>query len=328
VRRRTLAIASAGLVIAVVAALSVRDRFRVDEVSVLTGAIITQDRDPNMQRPIQNASIIAEAGLTTGKAVSEGNGFFQLRLKPAVAVGESIALTVQHRDHLPFAITTHAGEKIYVLRLTPTVPLVEKESKSPEVPISDIRVRYATRSRSTLTIGTAVRTFEIENTGNIPCQGQPPCSPDGKWKATIGSLSLDAGEDNKHFQNVRLSCIAGPCPFTAIDSDRFSRGGNTISVSVRNWSDPVTYLLEAEVVNTMEVAIIRYTYPVTFGRSMNFTLPATASGPSIEADVAGSAIVYPLGPALRLSWATCRLEDGAGGTQLCRCELKPGYRFE
>ena len=73
----------------------------------------------------------------------------------------------------------------------------------------------------------------------------------------MGSLSLDAGEQNQQFRNVRVSCIAGPCPFTAIESDRFSRGGHSITVSVRNWSDRVTYLLEAEVVHTMESEMIR-----------------------------------------------------------------------
>ena len=159
-------------------------------------------------------------------------------------------------------------------------------------------------------------------------QDRKPCSPDGKWKATVGSLSLDAGDQHQQFRNVRVSCIAGPCPFTAIESDRFSRGGHSITVSVRNWSDPVTYLLEAEVVHTMESEMIRYTYPVIFGRSMNFTLPAIASGPSIEADLDGSQIVFPLGPELRLSWALCRFESGSEGNKQYRCELKPGYHFE
>jgi hypothetical protein len=143
----------------------------------------------------------------------------------------------------------------------------------------------------------------------------------------VDSFSLDAGEQNKQFRNVRVSCIAGPCPFTTIEQDRFSRGGRTITVSVRNWSDPVTYLLEAEVVTTMETELIRHTYPVTFGRSMNFTLPAVATGLSIEAEVGGSEIVFPLGPELRLSWATCRFETAAEGAKQFRCELKHGYRF-
>jgi hypothetical protein len=250
-----------------------------------------------------------------------------LRLDPPVSEDETLNVRVEHPDYHPFARTMAAKDQIYVIRLTPMlVPKDAAEGKTTS--ISNIRVRYATRNTSTTTIGAAVRTFDVFNTGNVECAGRPPCSPDGKWKATVRSFSLDAGEQQKQFRNVRVSCIAGPCPFTRIEQDRFSRGGPNISVSVRNWSDPVTYLIEAEVAMTMESEAIRHTYPVTFGRSMNFTLPSVASGVSIEAEVNGSEIVFPLGPELRLSWATCRFEAGAGGTKQFRCELKPGYRFE
>jgi hypothetical protein len=220
-----------------------------------------------------------------------------------------------------------ARDQIFVIRLAPKRVLKE-EAGGRNTAISNVRVRYATSTTSTTTIGTAVRTFDIVNVGNTLCGGKPPCSPDGKWKATVRSFSLDAGEDTKQFRNVRVSCVAGPCPFTAIEQDRFSRGGRNISLSVRNWSDTVTYLLEAEVAVTMETELVRHTYPVTFGRSMNFTLPEVASGLTIEAEMDGSEIVFPLGPELRLSWAACRLETGADGTKHYRCELKPGFYFK
>ena len=77
-------------------------------------------------------------------------------------------------------------------------------------------------------------------------------------------------------------------------------------------------------------SVLRVTVEVDgpFGRSMNFTLPAMAQGPSIEAEVDGAAIVFPLGPRIALSWADCRLEVGSDRTKLYRCELKPQYRFE
>jgi hypothetical protein len=61
---------------------------------------------------------------------------------------------------------------------------------------------------------------------------------------------------------------------------------------------------------------------------MNFTLPATAQGPSIEAELNGAEIVYPLGPELILSWASCNMELRADRTKLYRCELKAGYGFK
>ena len=126
---------------------------------------------------------------------------------------------------------------------------------------------------------------------------------------------------------MRVSCIAGPCPFTKTESDGFSRGGRRISVSLRAWSDSVTFLVEAEVVRTMLSDTIRQAYPSIFGRDMTFTLPPTGQGPSIEAEVNGLEIVFPLGPDLSLSWASCSVQVASNRTKLYSCELKRGYRF-
>ncbi|HEU0141268.1 MAG TPA: carboxypeptidase-like regulatory domain-containing protein [Bryobacteraceae bacterium] len=297
------------------------------EISTVTGAVLARDPDPHKQRPIPNAIVIAGAGGRNAKAVSDGKGLFRLRLEPPVPAGEQISLRVEHPDYRPFTTGTAAGDEIQLLRLTPKAPAPVPPPAQKQVAIANIRVRYATKATNTVNVGSVVRTFDILNRGNVPCEGQPPCSPDGKWKAMLGSLSINTGEDNKYFRNARVSCIAGPCPFTSIESDGFSRGGRAISVVVRNWSDRVTYVLEAEVEQTIQTDLIRHTYPVMFGRSLNFTLPAQAKGPSIEAEVDGAEIAFPLGPELRLSWAACRLELQPDGTQVYRCELKPGFRF-
>ena len=77
---------------------------------------------------------------------------------------------------------------------------------------------------------------------------------------------------------------------------------------MRAWSDTVTFLVEADVVHTMLTDSIRQAYPSIFGRGMTFTLPPTGQGPSIEAEINGFQIVFPLGPDLQLSWATCNLQ--------------------
>ena len=138
---------------------------------------------------------------------------------------------------------------------------------------------------------------------------------------------MEAGA-GQEFDHIRVACIAGPCPFTRIDSGAAPRPGRVITVQVTNWSDPVTFLIEAEVTRAMPSDAVRQAYPAIFGRSMSFTLPATAQGPSIEATLSGSDIVFPLGPALQLSWADCTLQITGDRTQLYRCELKTGYRFE
>jgi len=187
-------------------------------------------------------------------------------------------------------------------------------------------VRYTVQSTNTMEIGSTANTFEVENTGNIPCRFRPTCSPDGKFAAALGSFHLDAGQ-GQEFQNARVSCIAGPCPFTRIEKDEFSRGGRQIAGTVLAWSDTVTFLVEAEVVRTALSDMIRQSYPSIFGRTMTFTLPPNGEGPSILADVNGSGIVFPMGPALILSWASCNLQVSADHSKLYRCALKPGYRF-
>jgi len=197
----------------------------------------------------------------------------------------------------------------------------------PNVVLGDVLVRYTIESRTAVNVGSGAKTFEIANTSNVPCVRHPPCSPDGKWKASVGSVSLDAGADNE-FRNARLSCIAGPCPFTQVESDGFSKGGRVITASVSNWSDTVTYALEAEVFRPENTNTTQRSYPIILGRGFNFTLAPSAAGVSLEAEVDGSPIVFPLAPNGTLSWATCEVRVQRDFTRLYRCELKPGYVFK
>jgi hypothetical protein len=50
---------------------------------------------------------------------------------------------------------------------------------------------------------------------------------------------------------------------------------------------------------------------------------------SLEAEINGAPMVFPLGPDLYLSWATCaaRASSNEDKSTAYRCELKPGYRF-
>lgn len=157
--------------------------------------------------------------------------------------------------------------------------------------VSNPRIRYSVKSTAEANIGSAVRAFQVVNKGNTPCDNQPPCAPGGKWKATVNSQSIDAGVGNE-FRNARVSCIAGPCAFTRVEVENSAQDRRHFNVSVRNWSDTTTFLFEAEVVHPMTSDLIRETYPVIFGRALNFSLPALAEGPSIEAEVGGEAIVF------------------------------------
>jgi hypothetical protein len=86
-------------------------------------------------------------------------------------------------------------------------------------------------------------------------------------------------------------------------------------------------LLEAEIDRRMVNDIVRESYPVAFGEALNFTLPEGAEGASVEAEMNGEPIVFPLGPDLFLSWAECNARFNGAQTRVYRCKLKPGYRF-
>ncbi len=297
-------------------------RFRAERS--LAGVVLNANADPRKQLPVSNVEITLEAGGTTARAKSDSSGFFRLHW-PAGVWRDEVRLRFRHPGYQPLEITRSLTDELYIARMMSSSSAKDVESDRPEVILADIRVRYAVKATNTINIASMAKTFEVFNTGDIPCDVRP-CSPDGKWKAAIGAISLDAGE-GQEFQNVRVSCIAGPCPFTKIESDEFSRGGRKIGASVRAWSDTVTFLLEADVVHTMVSDSIRQAYPSIFGRDMTFTLPPTGQGPSIEAEVNGLQIVFPLGPDLSLSWASCSVHGTSNRTKLYSCELKPGYRF-
>ena len=293
-------------------------------VMVVTGAVLRDDGDPHRQLPLGDVKItVADPAVATTK--SEASGLFRLNLGEGVVLDRKLTLSFSHPEYQPRDVSITAGNQLQVVRMLPNVREPNGQRDGVRSKIADVRMRYATKAQTTVNVGSAVRPFEIKNQANVPCDKTSPCSPDRKWKATVDSVSLDAGE-RREFRNVRVSCIAGPCPFSKIESDEFTRGGRKISASVLNWSDTVTYLLEAEVTHTMVSDRVHYAYPAIFGESMNFTLPVAAQGMSIEAQMNGSEIVFPLGPNLRLSWADCTL-TATDQAKLYRCDVKPGYRF-
>jgi hypothetical protein len=297
------------------------------------GAVVQKEPDANKELPIADVVITASDGAGTATTRSDASGYFKLVLHKRVLSDEPITVTFRHPHYEPLDLTVPTGrlktpDKLYIAGLIPIVAKTTSRSSRPPALVSNIRVRYTINTRTQMNVGSTVKTFQVVNRGNVPCDHQSPCSPDGKWKAASATISLDAGADNG-FGNITASCIAGPCPYTRIDSSGFVHGGRNISVTALNWSDTATFLMEAEVYHTAISAEVRELYPVIFGQTLNFTLPPTQEGVSLEAEVDGAPMVFPLGPNLSLSWATCTVRNGteADKTTVYRCELKPGYRF-
>lgn len=294
--------------------------------ATITGAITVQDADSRKQLPIADVEVTVLNNLAIGPTKSDSAGFFRLTLRKSVLRRQVVKLEFHHPKYKALDMDAVPNGALYVARLAPLQKAPTDTPNRPEVVVSNIRVRYSIKALRTMNVGSAVRTFQVENVANMPCKGQYPCSPDGRWKAALNSAELDAGVGNE-FQNARVSCIAGPCPFTKIESERFSKSSQKITAVARNWSDTATFLVEAEVVHVMQSQIDHQSYPVVFGPAFNFTLPANAEGVTLEADISGETIIFPLGPDLFLSWASCTLGVNRDQTNIFRCQSKPGYRF-
>jgi hypothetical protein len=301
--------------------------------TIVQGAVVLRDTDTRKELPIAGALITASHGDATLSTQSDSSGYFRITFPGTVLPGQTVKLRFRHPDYntldLEVPIQFRSSlRQLVIAAMTPATTRDQVNSAATLSVVTNIRVRYTVNSQSDQNVGSAVKTFQVINRGNVPCNRQAPCSPDGYWKASSGEAQLDAGAGNQ-FREARASCIAGPCPFTQIDSSGFAAGGRTITASALDWSDTATFLLEAEVFHTAIVSNVRELYPVAFGRALNFTLPPTAEGVSLEAELDGVQMVFPLGPDLYLSWANCGARTGSGAEKstVYQCELKPGYRF-
>ena len=316
-------IAIAGIGLAAVLLLYHHYRFKP---LTIQGAVIRQGAQPDKELPLADVEITARNGIEATSCKSDSSGFFKLTLPASWIPSEPVTIRFRRHGYQPLDVSLAARDKLHVVKMVPRAPERETRSRRPQVRISNISVRYSVKTTTPVNVGSTVKTFQVVNTGNVPCKHQKPCSPDGKWKAATGSISLDAGDGNV-FHNTRVSCIAGPCPFTRVMSHSLSNGGRTLSVTALNWSDTTTFLIEAEVVHPMASAEVRKSYPVIFGRALDFTVPESAEGVCIAADIGGDPIIFPLGPTPVLRWADCQARVGQNQTKAYRCELKDGYRF-
>jgi hypothetical protein len=292
---------------------------------ILQGAVLVQDSDPRKQRPVAGVAISA-GDLATSDTVSDASGLFVLRLRKPIRNGHAIVISFRHAQYQPLYLNDFVTSKLYVVHLVP-VANVATPGNQPQVSVANVRVRYTVKALDQLNVGSAVKIFEIQNKSNVPCKGGSLCSPDGKWKAASGTATLDAGPGNA-FRNARSSCIAGPCPFTKIEGDRLSQADQIVTATARDWSDTATFLLEAEVFRPVMSQMEHWSYPVVFGEGLSFTLPSAAESVSIEAELDKQTIIFPLGPSLFLSWATCNTEVNPDKSRIYRCAPKPGYRFQ
>ncbi len=333
-RRRWRVVAVAAIVILVSALLMLIRRDSGLGALVVQGVLLRQDKDVRRQQPIAQAQVSLQSGRTSVTVETDSQGYFRIPLRKVVLPGAKLNFQFSHDHYQSFTEQLSVGLRsarnplyVFHLRELPTPP-TDGNPGTHITRITNIRIRYVENATSESNIGSITQIFEAHNAGNLPCNSLEPCSPDGHWKAALGQASLDAGVGNT-FRQVRVSCIAGPCPFTRIDDSGYKDGGQKISVSALDWSDTATFLIEAEVYRTSLNSSVHHLFPVFFGRTLNFTLPANEEGVSIEAELDGTLMVFPLGPDIETSWTRCTLRQSqmADHTRVYHCELKSGFAF-
>jgi hypothetical protein len=213
-RRNTVIWIVAFLIAIACAALIVRRLYKSG--TAIEGVTLTQDSDARRQAPISGVEVTAVVGEKVVRGTSDAAGGFRLTLPVReVWARESAELQFRHSGYQPLNITPRPSDQIYVIRMSAINSKAAADLSAPQTTLKDVRVRYATKATTPINVGSVAKTLEVVNTGGVPCDPNAPCSPDGKWKAATGGLTLDAG-DGHEFQNIRTSCIAGPCPFTRI----------------------------------------------------------------------------------------------------------------
>jgi hypothetical protein len=333
-RRRWRVVAITGIVVLASVLLMFIQRDSGLGPWIVQGVLLRQDNDVRRQQPVSHAQLTLQSGRTTVTVETDSQGYFRIPLHKVILPGAKLNFHFSHADYETLTEQVSVGFRgvrnpLYVFHMRElTTPPSNGNPAEHIIKITNIRIRYVENATSESNIGSVARIFEAINQRNLRCNGQQPCSPDGQWKASVGKATLDAGVGNT-FRHVRVSCIAGPCPFTRIDDSGYKNGGRIISASALDWSDTATFLVEAEVYHTSLNSSVHHLFPVFFGRTLNFTLPANEEGVSIEAELDGTMMVFPLGPDTDTSWTSCTVRQSktADRTRVYHCELKSGFEF-
>ncbi|HTV07360.1 MAG TPA: hypothetical protein VME86_18460 [Acidobacteriaceae bacterium] len=329
-KRIAIWVAISILAMAAAVVLVVRARHWQPRSITIQGAVIRRDADARKQIPISGATVAVSDGANSATTTSTALGYFKVKVHKRVWPRETLHLDFHAPGYHPLDMELKLGlrahfKQLCIAEMKPvTVPVATPAGREP-VLVSNVLIRYTVNYAAETNIGAMARTFQVDNQGNVPCKGYSLCSPDGNWRASRGSVTLDAGTGNV-LRDVRASCIAGPCPFTRIDYKGFKHAAQIAVVYAVNWSDTATFLVEAEVFDKTIASSVRKSYPVIYGNDLHFTLPPTAEGPSIEADIAGTPVVFPLDGGFYINWTVCSSEAGENNSRVYECELRPGYR--
>jgi hypothetical protein len=276
-----------------------------------SAVIMRSDANEAKRFAIKDVDVTYQGGGVERHQKTDQSGFVIIPFGSSINPGTLVELKFRHPCYQEFDETIAPTNVPYTLYLWPAAPEHGATCADPTITAISLTFRKTYLTKST--------TFQVPNRGTVRCRRQP-CSPDGKWQAVIVSASLDAGSGNT-FAQGSVTCIAGPCPFSEIVNDGFSKGGPTISASIRNWSDTVTYVLRGELgggpTSPVTVAGRTFDFSVSHSDLPNLQITAqTSAGQSLVSDIAVGTI----------PWATCQTNE-LTSTINYHCTLRPDYRF-
>src|SRR5258706_16305137 len=148
--------AAVAIVVGALAGVITIKRSRFVEIRVLTGTVLTQDENVNRQVPIPNAEIRMAGGPAESSSKSDSAGLFVVRLPRGIFPGRSITLQFRHMGYQPLDIRTPAGDQLYLVRMQPIAR--DAKGETPEVGVTNIRVRYTVPSTNIVSVGSTVKT--------------------------------------------------------------------------------------------------------------------------------------------------------------------------
>src|SRR5258708_5914143 len=85
----------------------------------IAGAITVKDADPRKQLPIAGVEITVADNSGAAPVKSDSSGFFSLKLRQGLRRGQAMTLMFRHPDYHPLDIPEFAGDKLYLIHLSP-----------------------------------------------------------------------------------------------------------------------------------------------------------------------------------------------------------------
>ena len=162
-----------------------------NRTTTLRGAVITANPDPRKQLPISGAEITATDGISVVRSTSDSSGLFAIVLRKRIFRGHLITLRFRHMDYEPLNMSVLASGKIYLAEMMPIQsekPIAR--SLATQTRSNNVVVKYSIKTATVVNIGSAVRSFEVPNKGNQPCERAS--SMLARWKMEGGGRIGDS----------------------------------------------------------------------------------------------------------------------------------------